>query len=361
VSLVPAAMVERAAREEAGGIVQARTSATVMSRLMAPVREVRVVAGQRVRAGQVLIVLDARDLTANARRARAAVEAAEQGTRAARSEQDAAGAALALSRATHERISTLHGRKSATAQELDDVTAALRGAEARATGAAARIAEADATLTSTRAAAEAAAVTASYAVVTAPFDGLVTEKLIEPGNMAAPGTPLLRLDASDGFRVDVRIDESRAGLLAPGQPATIALDEPGGSGERLLRGTVSEVARAVDADARAVLVKVAVDEAAGLRSGMFARVRFAGPSRRVLTVPAAAIVRRGQVASVFVADGDIARLRLIQAGTTSDDRTEILAGLDAGEMVVASPPAGLTDGQPLRGGATPTGSTGAGR
>ena len=149
---------------EAGGVVQARTTATIMARILAPVREVRVAPGDRVRAGQVLIVLDGRDLAAHARSARAAALAADQGVTAAASEQQAADAALALARTTHARIAGLHAKRSATPQELDDATGALRAAEARAAGAAARAQAAASGVDSARAASEAAGTTESFAL-----------------------------------------------------------------------------------------------------------------------------------------------------------------------------------------------------
>jgi predicted lactoylglutathione lyase len=110
---------------EAGGVVQARTAATLAARVMAPVQAVRVVPGDRVRAGQVLVELDGRDLTSNARSATAGAAQAREGVTAATAEQRAARAALDLAKATHGRIATLFARKSATAQEMDDAAAAL--------------------------------------------------------------------------------------------------------------------------------------------------------------------------------------------------------------------------------------------
>ena len=245
---------------EAGGVVQARTTATIMARILAPVREVRVAPGDRVRAGQVLIVLDGRDLAAQARSARAAALAADQGVTAAASEQQAAEAALALARATHERIAGLHAKRSATAQELDDATGALRAAEARAAGAAARAQAAVSGVEGARAASEAAGTTESFARITAPFDGVVTEKMVEPGNMAAPGTPLMRLEDTRGFRLDVRVDESRIGQIAPGAIVPVSLDSGTGGAPTTVSGTVAEIGRAVDADARAFLVKIALPD-----------------------------------------------------------------------------------------------------
>ena len=223
VTVARVAMADIADTFDAGGVVQARTTATVMARILAPVRDVRVAPGDRVRAGQVLVVLDGRDLDARARSTRAMALAADQDVAAAASDQQAADAALALARATHVRIAGLHARRSATAQELDDATGALRAAEARVTGAGARLQAAKANVQSARAATEETQTTASFALVTAPFDGVITEKMVEPGNMAAPGTPLMRLEDTRGFRLDVRVDESRVGQISPGAIVSVSL------------------------------------------------------------------------------------------------------------------------------------------
>jgi multidrug efflux pump subunit AcrA (membrane-fusion protein) len=350
VRTVPVALATVADRLEAGGTVAAAITATIGSRVMGTVRSIAVAPGDRVRAGQTLVVLDDRDLAAQAQSARSAAAAAEEGARAAQAEREGAAAALALARSTHDRIAGLHERRSATAQELDEAVAALRAAEARLAAADSRVRQADAALASARAAAEAATVAASFATVTAPFDGLVTEKLVEPGDLAAPGRPLLRMDGGTGFRVDVRVDESRAALVAPGVEVDVAI-ETGGEGSRrtrALRGTVVEVARAVEADARAFLVKIALPSGEGLRSGMFARAQFAGAPRQALTIPAEAVVTRGQVATAFVVDGDRARLRLVRIAPAPEGRVEVLSGLEAGEAVVVAPPPALADGRPVR-------------
>jgi RND family efflux transporter MFP subunit len=176
--------------------------------------------------------------------------------------------------------------------------------------------------------------------VTAPFDGVVTEKLVEPGNMASPGMPLVRVEDTRSFRLDVRVDESRVGQIATGAAVAVLLDAGMGGGAASVNGTVSEIGRAVDADARAFLVKIALPEIAGLRSGMFGRARFTAPPRRVLTVPAGAIVRRGQLTSVFVVDENVARLRLVHVRDT-----EVLAGLSEGDTVIVNPSPDVVDGR----------------
>jgi RND family efflux transporter MFP subunit len=242
---------------------------------------------------------------------------------------------LVLARASHERIASLQATRSATAQELDDATAALRSAYARVSGASARVRQARAAFESAEATSDQANTTQSFATIVAPFDGVVTEKLVELGNMVSPGTPLLRLEDTRGFRLEVRIDESRVADIRRGDRVPVLLGSDGFS----TAGTVTEVSRAIDADAHAFLVKIALPDAPGLRSGTFGKARLPGPSRRALTIPLSAIVRRGQVTSVFVVEQNIARVRLIDVRDT-----EVLAGLVESEIVVASP-VGLTDGR----------------
>jgi len=340
VTVATVAMTDVADTFEVGGVVQARTTATLTARILAPVREVHAVPGDRVRSGQVLIVLDGRDLAAHARRARAEGTAADQAVIAATSERQATDAALTLARATHARIAGLHAQRSATPQELDDATAALRAAEARAAAAAARAEASLAAVDGTRAASEAAETTETFSRIVAPFDGIVTEKMVEPGNMAAPGTPLMRVEDARGFRLDVRVDGSRVGQIRPGAAVTIALDAGQNGAPAVTRGTVSEVSRAVDADARAFLVKIALPANSGLRSGLFGRARFASSPRRALTVPADALVRRGQVTSVFVVEQGVARVRLVNVSGS-----EVLAGLAEGDVVIVTPPPSVTDGR----------------
>jgi RND family efflux transporter MFP subunit len=321
---------------DSGGVVQARTTATITARILAPVREVRVSPGDRVRKGQTLIVLDGDDLAAGARAARSAALAAEEGAKAAATERQAADAGLALARASHDRIAGLQAKRSATAQELDEATAALQSAEAHLAGASARTLQAASAVESARAASDQAGTTGSFTTIAAPFDGMVTAKMVEPGNMASPGLPLLRLEDTRGFRLEVRVDESRIGQIRNGDSVLVFL----GSGTASIIGTVVEVSRAVDADARAFLVKIALPNARGLRSGEFGKARFGGTPRRALTIPSSAIVRQGQLTSVFVVDKGIARVRLV-----SVSESEVLAGLTESEVVILSPPAGVTDGR----------------
>jgi hypothetical protein len=122
------------------------------------------------------------------------------------------------------------------------------------------------------------------------------------------------------------------------------LDGPDGRAVTV-SGRVAEMSRAVDAGARTVLLKVDLPAGAGVRSGTFGRLRLPGAPRTALTVPADAIVTNGQVTSVFVVEGGVARLRLVRVA-------EVQAGLAAGDTVVVAPPPGLVDGRRVTAGGT---------
>jgi RND family efflux transporter MFP subunit len=302
--------------------------------------------GDRVRAGEVRVSVEAGAVAEHPHQARAGAVAAERALTQARAEQSAAEAEHRLATVWQKRITALHARNSATDQERDEAEARLSAAAARLAGAQARIEGADAQLASARAGVGAATATESFSTVRAPFDGMVTERLVDPGNLAAPGSPLLRIETDDAREVVVGVDEARAAYVHTGDRVNVVIDGldrhmQDGNG---VEGVVAEVARAVGADQRAFTVKVSVPPTVKARTGSFARVVFQGAPRRALLVPAGAIRRHGQVSSVYVVQDGMAMLRLIQAGAASAQGVEVLAGLEAGESVVTSPLARLTDG-----------------
>jgi RND family efflux transporter MFP subunit len=346
VSVAPVRAIDTNERLEAGGVVEARESATISSRIVGTIVSLRVSTGDRVKAGDLLLTLDGRDTVEATNQARAGAVAADKAVALARTERGAVEAEHRLAAAWQKRIAALHARDSATDQERDEAEARLAAAAARAASAEAAIDAAQAQLESARAAVAVASATESFTTVRAPFDGLVTERLTDPGNLAAPGVPLLRIESDGARQIVVRVDEARAAYVHAGDGVTVLIDAPGetAGSQTAVEGTVSEVARAVGADQRAFTVKVAVPRTLTARSGSFARVVLRGAPRRALVIPPQAIRRHGQVSSVFVVQEGVARLRVIQAGPASSDGVEVLAGLDAGESVVLWPPAGLTDG-----------------
>lgn len=362
VAMGTAELADWASPFEAGGVVLARYSAPVASRVLAPVRAVHVRPGDRVRRGQPLVELEASELTAQAARAKASLDATKQSGAAAAADLAGAEAAVVLARTIHTRVSALHADRSATRQELDEATAGLAAAEARLAAARARTSESASALEASGAAAQAAGIASTYGVLTAPFDGVIAERMIDPGAMAVPGTPLLVVEDPSTFRLEVRLDASRAGTAVIGRAVQVCLD--GGAAEPTwLEGRVAEISR-LDPTAHAFAVKIDLPAHPSWRSGLFGRARFTGDPKRALTVPASAVVQRGQISYAFVVSADgHAQLRAVSLGISDGERIEVLDGLQADEHIVLNPPASLQDGSPVVAGprVQPEPAQGAGR
>jgi RND family efflux transporter MFP subunit len=179
-----------------------------------------------------------------------------------------------------------------------------------------------------------------YTRIAAPFSGVVTAKSVEPGSLAAPGAPLLTVEREGAYRLEASVNESRFPFVKTGETVEISLD----SLDRRFSAKVSEIVPAVDAASRSYTVKIDLPELADLRSGMFGRARFAKGERKVLAIPAGALVERGQLQSVFVVEDGVAHTRLVTTGERGPGGVEALSGLSAGEKMVSPAPAGLTDG-----------------
>jgi len=321
-----------AERYEAGGIVRAHQVATVTSRLLASVSAVHVSEGSVVRRGQPLITLDARAVRAQAARAQAAVRGADRSLEAARAELVAAEAAHQLARASHQRISALAMRQSATAQELDQSTANVAAADARVRLSRARVAEAEAGHEGALAEQSASDVGVSDTILRAPFDGVVTSRLVDPGAMATPGAPLVTVEDVSSFTLDARVDAAHLDRVRLGTSVSYRLERGSDRGWR--DGTVVELGQ-IDPRAHTRLVAVTIDAEGVDGSGQFGRVGLPGAERRLLAIPATAVRHRGQVASVLVATEDgRTTLRMVSLGESRQGLIEVLAGLADGERVL---------------------------
>jgi RND family efflux transporter MFP subunit len=324
----------------ASGTVRARYSAAIAARIAANILEVRVQTGNRVQAGQTLIMLDRQDLEANLRRSEATHAEAESAIAETESGIAAARANLELARVTHKRFHDLLVQASVSQQEFDESQARLKSAEAALEMATSKRQQVKARCTQTDAEIAAARVALGYATLTAPFAGLVTERKADPGSLTTPGAPLLTIEREGNLRLEASIDESRLGLVRISEPVAVEIDGL----KRTVTGRVAEVVPSVDVDTRSFITKIDLPALPGLWAGMFGRAAFAAGKSRALLVPQSAIVERGQVRSVYVVEGDTARLRFVTLGEMRDDQREVLSGLNDGETIIVAPPPLLADG-----------------
>jgi RND family efflux transporter MFP subunit len=325
---------------EATGTVRARSAAALSSKVMAYVRQVSVQVGDPVKEGQELVTLDAQDLDVNVRRA----EAAEAEIRDAFIEADngvaGAKANLDLAQSTFKRMQELAQKKSISNQEFDEASARLKSAQAVYDMSGAKRRQLDSKLAEVEQEIRGARIMCQYARISAPFSGVVTAKSVEPGNLAAPGAPLLTIERQCDYRLEASVDESRLPFVKTGQAVEVALE----SLDRHLPARVSEIVPAVDSASRAYIVKIDLPALPNLRSGMFGRAIFPMSASKALALPAVAVVERGQLHSVFAIEDGVARNRLITTGKHRGELVEVLSGLSEGEKVVSPIASGVVDG-----------------
>src|SRR5579862_4663433 len=262
---------------ETAGTVRARASTVISAKWMGYVREMKVALGDRVNAGQMLAVLDARDLDAALNRAFAARAELKNAIPEADSALAAAQARFELAESTHRRMRELYEKKSISDHEFDESTATLKAAQADLAMAQARRSQLDDKLAQADQEIQGAQVNRGYAAIQSPVAGVVTAKSAEPGSLAVPGAPLLTIE-SGGFRLDASLEESKISLIRLGAVAEIQVDGI----DRAVQGRVSEIVPAIDAASRSYAAQIDLPAIAALRSGLFARATFSVGSRNIL-------------------------------------------------------------------------------
>jgi RND family efflux transporter MFP subunit len=341
-SVATARAVHRVLTYDAVGTVKARVSTTLSSKLMGTVASVRVREGDAVKKGELLVEIDPRQVRAQLDQAKAALNEAKKGQMAAVSSLAAARAAARLAKSTYERYLNLIKEASASRQEFDEIRARMREAEANLARAQAMVAAADSRVHQAQAAVSGARVSDQDAQIRAPYAGTVTARLVEPQDLASPGTPLLSMQGTEGYRVDLVLPEDYFHFLKVGMSVDVRIPSLGEFSET---GTVQAIVPSADTASRTFIVKVALTGPETVQSGMFARVAIPVGVADMLSIPASAEVIQGQLTGVFIIDADgRARFRLIRTGRRVGNDIEVLSGLESGERFVVALPPGIADG-----------------
>ncbi|HTX76881.1 MAG TPA: efflux RND transporter periplasmic adaptor subunit [Terracidiphilus sp.] len=306
---------------ESTGTVHSREAAVISAQVMGRIQQVLVHEGDEVRAGQTLVVLDDAAL-------RAQVEQAQAGVKAAESAQAAAQTDAALAASTLARYKQLESQKSVSPQEMDEVS---RRAEAATAALEAARAQTDAV----RAQESGARTMLGYTHLVAPFAGMVTARMADPGTMAAPGVPLLQVDQAAALQLQVTVDESVIGMIHKGMKVPVKID---GGTSASMAGTVAEIVPAADPLSHSFLVKIDLPASNQARAGMYGTAEFANGTRQAIAIPRSAVAVRGSLNCVYVLDGQgIAQLRTITLGVEQGGLVEVLSGVSAGERLVDAP------------------------
>ncbi|OQX24835.1 MAG: hypothetical protein BWK80_18720 [Desulfobacteraceae bacterium IS3] len=326
---------------EAVGTVQAQTESVLSSKLMATIKSIRVKEGDKVRKDAVLAIIDPIQADAGLNQAQAALEEARRAQSAAASAQSAAASAADLAKSTYQRYQMLMKENSVSRQEFEEVrtkyqqaSAALASSKEMLKAAAQRTEQAKAGLDSAKA-------TKGDTDIRAPYDGIITAKHKDEGNLAAPGMPILSVESAEGFRVDITVPETHLAAIILGQSLNVLIQDA------QVPGIVQTIVPISDAASRSFLVKISLPDTVKVHSGMFVRVSIPVRANNYLPllIPKSAVILQGQLTGVFKVDSDKkARFRLIRTGREIGELVEIISGLKDGERFVAIPVTGLSDG-----------------
>jgi len=302
----------------ASGKIEATNSANLSTRMMGYVNKVYVKVGDRVKKGQLLISINNVDLQAKRAQVNANITKAT--------------AAFNIAEKDYNRFKNLYKENSASQKEMDDMTAHYEMSKAGLEAANQMKNEINAQF--------------AYVDIRSPFNGIVTNKFIEVGDMANPGVPLIAVESPNNFEVTAMVPESNISQIKSGSKVEVQVK----SIHKTLQGKVTEVSTSAKNTGGQYLVKIVLDKTDDrILSGMFATVQFPVEKNKnstsIVLVPASAIVKNGGLKGVYtVSEQNTALLRWLRLGKTYGDKVEILSGLNVDEQYIVSADAKLFNG-----------------
>ena len=287
------------ARFEASGIAQPIRQATLSTKLMGTVLSVSVREGEAVSEGQPLVRIDARDLAAKEGQVAAGIAEADAMQRAAQVQTG--------------RIRALYADSAATKSQLDAAETGLARAEAG--------------VRSARAGAAELGAVSAYAVIRAPFAGIITKRFVDPGAFAAPGSPLISIQDGRQLRITANATPDVARAVHRGQRIDALIE--GRAVEAIVEGVVPSTA------GNLYTINALVANAGGtILPGSTATLRLPLGARTGIVVPSVALIREGDLTGVTIRTADGDKTRWVRLGGVIGRMTEVSAGLRAGDVIV---------------------------
>ena len=304
------------------GVVSAKQSAVLSTRMMAYIDQVLVKPGDKVYAGQVLIRLNGADLKAKHAQVKAQFMEAEAATKNA--ERD------------YERFRKLHAQQSVSDKELENMELNKISMQSKLEMARQGLKEVEAML--------------AYTDIKAPFAGVVAQKLVEKGNMANPGAPLMVVEQPGEMEVRASVPENYVSLAQVGDEVKVNVKSLGYT----LKGRISELSSSASLTGGQYTLKVDVDLQGyqDVLSGMFVGVELmskdasSGQAVAHLWIDQSSVVKREQLRGVYVVNDDNrALLRWVRLGKEEGGQVEVLSGLNNAERVVRTVDGKLYNGR----------------
>ncbi len=311
------------------GTVKPCSEIRIESQVNAQVKNVQVQAGAQVNQAQLLLTLDERQALSRLDGAKASLNQAVAARKQALQAMAAARAADTEARLQYNRVKKYYDSQAATKRELEVAQSAHDQAKAGLKRAGQSLSAADSGIRQAKELLAQAKVAAGFCRIKAPARGEVIRRLVEPGDLALPGKPLMILRTESGFRLEAHVREGLINRIAPGMKLATQIMSLGVSCEAV----VEEVIPYADPETRTFLIKALLPEIQGIYPGMYGKLLIPEETRQVVMIPKDAVICTGQLELVRVKNQQGWSLRYITTGNESQGQVEVLSGLSGGEIV----------------------------
>lgn len=314
---------------EAVGTIRPLTESVIESQISEKVMSVFFVPGQAVKKGQVLVQLDARRLNAQLKQANEGLVVAKNSLKQANKSMDEAKAARDQALATYNRTKKLFEADIVPSQKLDIDKSIFLQAKARLEKSQEAELSAQSSIRQAQEIVQEARIALGYCRITSPSDGIVAKRMIDPGDLAVPGKPLLVIQTSGALRLEANVREGLIGKLHLDQTYPVKIETL----KKTIESTIQEIVPYADPTTRTFLVKVSLPHTPGIYPGMFGRLLIPVEKEKTLLIPAKAVRRVGQLELVLVKQKSRWQSVYIKTGKRFDDHIEVLAGLTGNETI----------------------------
>ncbi|MGM0643700.1 MAG: efflux RND transporter periplasmic adaptor subunit [Thermodesulfobacteriota bacterium] len=314
---------------QAVGTVRPQRESRIESRIQARVESIHVEPGDSVEPGTVMITLDDRQPAARLEKAKHALQGAKAaGSQAAR-QVESARAVFREAELNYQRVLEYLKADAATEEDMEKAESVYRQAEAGLARSRQALTQAEAKIRQAGKTVEVASVGLDFTKISAPAKGVVIQRMVDPGDLAMPGRPLVLMRTRSGFRLEAHVPEGLISRIIPGQSLKARIPAI----DKTVDAVVRQIVPRADPKTRSFLVKAMLPEIEGIYPGMYGKLLVPGAETRVVLIPENALITTGQLDIVMVKEKDRWEKRYIKTGMKRDGMIEVLSGLNGNETI----------------------------
>mgnify|MGYP006424537217 CR=1 FL=1 len=311
------------------GTVKPESESRIESRIKAQVKSIHVGPGDSVKRGDIMVTLDDRQPVSRLEKAKQALKGAKAARSQAAQQVESAKAALKEARLNYQRIQEYVKADAATSKEMENAESNYLQAKAGLSRARQALVETASGIRRAENTVEEAEVELEFTQITAPIEGEVIRRMVEPGDLALPGKPLVLMRTRKGFRLEAHVRAELVKHIARGQ--TLKAEIP--TLDTTVDAVVNEIVPWADPETRSFLVKAVIPSVKGLYPGMYGKLLIPESETRVVLIPESALITTGQLDLVMVKDSSGWSRRYIKTGKKRDGMIEVLSGLRSNETI----------------------------